>query len=116
MSLKIALAQINFLVGNITANVDNIIKTAIYARDELSADIVVFPELTITGYPAEDLLFRSDFIEVANNAIYQIADGITDVAVVVGFPERDGDNLYNSAAVLYQGDRVVGGGVIGGIR
>ena len=103
MSLKIALAQINFLVGNITANVDNIIKTAIYARDELSADIVVFPELTITGYPAEDLLFRSDFIEVANNAIYQIADGITDVAVVVGFPERDGDNLYNSAAVLYQG-------------
>jgi NAD+ synthase (glutamine-hydrolysing) len=103
MSLKIALAQINFLVGNITANVDNIIKTAIYARDELSADIVVFPELTITGYPAEDLLFRSDFIEAANNAIYQIADGITDVAVIVGFPERDGDNLYNSAAVLYQG-------------
>ena len=85
MSLKIALAQINFLVGNIAANVDNIIKAASYARDELSADIVVFPELTITGYPAEDLLFRNDFISAANNAVYQIAECIADIAVVVGF-------------------------------
>ena len=103
MSLKIALAQINFLVGNIAANVDNIIKAASYARDELSADIVVFPELTITGYPAEDLLFRADFISAANNAVYQIAECIADIAVVVGFPERDGNSLYNSAVVLHQG-------------
>ena len=103
MSLKIALAQINFLVGNIAANVDNIIKAASYARDELSADIVVFPELTITGYPAEDLLFRADFISAANNAVYQIAKCIPDIAVVVGFPERDGNSLYNSAVVLHQG-------------
>jgi NAD+ synthase (glutamine-hydrolysing) len=103
MSLKIALAQINFLVGNIAANVDNIIKAASYARDELSADIVVFPELTITGYPAEDLLFRADFISAANNAVYQIAECIDDIAVVVGFPERDGNSLYNSAVVLHQG-------------
>ena len=103
MSLKIALAQINFLVGNIAANVDNIIKAASYARDELSADIVVFPELTITGYPAEDLLFRNDFISAANNAVYQIAERIADIAVVVGFPERDGNSLYNSAVVLHQG-------------
>ncbi|MCX7104066.1 MAG: NAD+ synthase [Methylococcales bacterium] len=103
MSLKIALAQINFLVGNIAANVDNIIKAASYARDELSADIVVFPELTITGYPAEDLLFRNDFISAANNAVYQIAECIDDIAVVVGFPERDGNSLYNSAVVLHQG-------------
>ena len=103
MSLKIALAQINFLVGNIAANVDNIIKAASYARDELSADIVVFPELTITGYPAEDLLFRNDFISAANNAVYQIAECVDDIAVVVGFPERDGNSLYNSAVVLHQG-------------
>ena len=103
MSLKIALAQINFLVGNIAANVDNIIKAASYARDELSADIVVFPELTITVYPAEDLLFRNDFISAANNAVYQIAECIDDIAVVVGFPERDGNSLYNSAVVLHQG-------------
>ena len=103
MSLKIALAQINFLVGNITANIDNIIASAIHARDRLHADIVVFPELTITGYPSEDLLFRADFITAANNAIYQLADQVTDIAMVVGFPESDGDNLYNSAVVLHQG-------------
>ncbi|MDD1607754.1 MAG: NAD+ synthase, partial [Methylococcaceae bacterium] len=67
MSLKIAIAQINFLVGNIAANVQHIIETAHTAR-ELGADIVVFPELTVTGYPAEDLLLRKDFITAANNA------------------------------------------------
>ncbi len=103
MSLKIALAQINFLVGNITANVNNIIEAAVYARDQLHADMIVFPELTITGYPAEDLLLRADFIAAANNAVYQLSEQIADIALVVGFPERDGNQLYNSAVVLHQG-------------
>ncbi len=103
MTLKIALAQTNFLVGNIAANVDNIARAAIHARDELGADMVVFPELTITGYPAEDLLLRADFITAANNALYQLADRVAGIALIVGFPERDGDKLYNSAAVLHQG-------------
>ncbi len=103
MNLKIALAQINFLVGNIDANVNNIIKAAHHARDELGADLIVFPELTITGYPAEDLLLRADFIAAANNAVYQLADSIAGITVVVGFPELDGDKLYNSAIVLHQG-------------
>jgi NAD+ synthase (glutamine-hydrolysing) len=103
MSLKIALAQINFLVGSIAANVDNIIEAAVYARDQLNADIIVFPELTITGYPAEDLLLRADFITAANNAVYHLVDRVAGIALVVGFPERDGNKLYNSAAVLHQG-------------
>ncbi len=103
MTLKIALAQTNFLVGNIGANVDNIVKAAVYARDELAADMIVFPELTLTGYPAEDLLLRNDFIDAANNALYQLADLVDGIAVVVGYPERDNDKLYNSAAVLHQG-------------
>jgi len=103
MSLKIALAQINFLVGNIAANVHNIIEAAVYARDELHADMIVFPELIITGYPAEDLLFRTDFITAANNAVYELADRVADIALVVGFPESDGNKLYNSAVVLHQG-------------
>jgi len=103
MTLKIALAQTNFLVGDITANVNNIALAAIHARDELGADMVVFPELTITGYPAEDLLLRADFITAANNALYQLADRVAGIALIVGFPERDGDKLYNSAAVLHQG-------------
>jgi NAD+ synthase (glutamine-hydrolysing) len=103
MTLKIALAQTNFLVGNILANVDNIVTAALHARDDLGADMIVFPELTVTGYPAEDLLFRADFITAANNALYQIADRVAGIALVVGFPEREGDKLYNSAAVLHQG-------------
>ena len=103
MSLKIALAQTNFLVGDIAANVDNIVKVATHARDVLGADMIVFPELTIAGYPAEDLLFRADFITAANNALYQLADSVAGIALVVGFPERDHDKLYNSAAVLHQG-------------
>ncbi|MDO9103937.1 MAG: NAD+ synthase [Methylovulum sp.] len=107
MTLKIALAQTNFLVGNISANVDRIVKAAIHARDELGADMIVFPELTITGYPAEDLLLRGDFIVSANNALYQLADRVDGIALVVGFPEhateQGCDKLYNSAAVLHQG-------------
>ena len=103
MSLKIALAQINFVVGNIAANLDHIVATATYAKTELHADLVVFPELTITGYPAEDLLLRPDFIADANNALYQLAERINDIAIVVGYPETDGERLYNSAAVLHQG-------------
>jgi len=89
-NLKIALAQINFLVGNIAANIDNITKSAIAARDKLGADMVVFPELIVTGYPVEDLLFRKDFIEEANNAIHQIAVSVNGIALVVGFPELAG--------------------------
>lgn len=103
MSLKIALAQINFLVGNIVANVNNIIEAAVYARDRLHADMIVFPELTITGYPAEDLLLRTDFITAANNALYQLAVQVAGIALVVGYPERDGNQLFNSAVVLHQG-------------
>lgn len=101
-SLKIAIAQINFLVGNIAANVQHIINTAHAAR-EMGADIVLFPELTVTGYPAEDLLLRKDFIAAANNAIYTLAEQVKDIAIVVGFPEYDGEHLYNSAVVLHQG-------------
>ena len=101
MSLKVALAQINFVVGHIAANVDNIIAAAEYARDQLHADIVVFPELTITGYPAEDLLLRADFIETANNAVYEVAERVEGIAMVIGFPEQAEGVLYNSAAVLF---------------
>ncbi|MGR9085541.1 MAG: NAD+ synthase [Gammaproteobacteria bacterium] len=102
-SIKIALAQINFLVGDIAANIAKIRESALDARDRLGADMIVFPELTVTGYPAEDLLLRQDFISEANNAVYQLAEQVSGIAMVVGFPEHDGDKLYNSAAVIHQG-------------
>jgi NAD+ synthase (glutamine-hydrolysing) len=101
--LKIALAQTNFLVGDIAANINGIIEAATTARDGLGADIVVFPELIVTGYPAEDLLLRADFIEEANNAIHHIAGSVNGIALVVGFPELADGKVYNSAVVLHQG-------------
>ncbi|MDA1342563.1 MAG: NAD+ synthase, partial [Proteobacteria bacterium] len=59
--------------------------------------------LIVTGYPVEDLLFRADFIEEANNAIHYIAESVNDIALVLGFPELSDGKLYNSAVVLHQG-------------
>ncbi len=101
--LKIALAQINFIVGNIAANLDTIARAAIYARDQLHADLVVFPELTLIGYPAEDLLLRQDFIQEANQAVYELAERVPDIALVVGYPESTEGKLYNSVIVLHHG-------------
>ena len=56
--LKIAIAQVNLLVGDIEGNADKVIETAKNAQQHLGADAVVFPELTLTGYPPEDLLLR----------------------------------------------------------
>ncbi len=103
MSLKIALAQINLLVGDITRNTQKILTAALSARDQLGADICVFPELAITGYPPEDLLFRPDFIQHAQQALEHIAKQTSGITIVVGFPELTATGLCNSAAVLQAG-------------
>ncbi len=103
MSLKIALAQVNLLVGGIDANAAKIIDTAIHARDRLQADLIVFPELSVTGYPPEDLLLRPDFIAHASRAVEHIAAQVTGIDIVLGFPDNYQGKLYNSAAVLRDG-------------
>lgn len=101
--LKIALAQINLLVGGINANKIKIIQTAEQARDQQGADVIVFPELSVTGYPPEDLLLRPDFIKQANQAVLDIALAVEGIDIILGFPEQNDDQLYNSAAVLRDG-------------
>lgn len=103
MSLKIALAQINLLVGGVSANCHKIIAAAQQARDEYGADLVVFPELTITGYPPEDLLLRPDFIAASTQALADIAQQVQGIDIVLGFPEPTAHGLCNSAAVLRAG-------------
>ena len=103
LMLKIALAQINLLVGGIKANKIKIIQTAEHARDLMAADVVVFPELSVTGYPPEDLLLRPDFIKNANQAVSDIAKAVQGIDIVLGFPELYDGNLYNSAAILRDG-------------
>jgi len=105
MPLKIALAQLNLMVGDIEANAKKIIETACQSKEEFDAGLVLFSELSVTGYPAEDLLFRRDFIHRAGQALIEIAkNSPTGLDLVLGFPEMDDKgNLFNSAAVLRNG-------------
>lgn len=103
-TLKLAIAQSNFLVGDIKGNTSIIIEQARQSRDRLAADVVIFPELSVTGYPPEDLLLRPDFIASAQKAVQKIAEETPGIDVVIGYPERDGGKLYNSAVVCRSGE------------
>jgi NAD+ synthase (glutamine-hydrolysing) len=102
MSLKIALAQLNFTVADIKANTAKII-AAIEQAKQQQADVVVFPELCVTGYPPEDLLLRVDFIQQAQRAVTEIALQVEGIVAVIGYPRQHGKWLYNAAAVLRDG-------------
>ena len=102
-SLCVVMAQVSTRVGDVHGNTERVIAEAHRARDEHGADVVVFPELTLTGYPPEDLLHRPDFIETIGQALARLRDAVTGVAAVVGFPHHDRQGLYNSAAVFQDG-------------
>jgi NAD+ synthase (glutamine-hydrolysing) len=99
--LRVSLAQINATVGDIPGNARKIREYIGRARDE-GAQLVVFPELALTGYPPEDLLLKTHFVDAAGAALEEIARDCDDVVAVVGFPERR-DDVYNAAAVLAEG-------------
>ena len=103
MTLRIAIAQINLLVGDIAGNARQALAAARRARDELDADAVVFPELTLAGYPPEDLLHKPHFLEQIDRALRDIAAQSAGLVLVLGFPEFSEGLLYNSAAVLRDG-------------
>jgi NAD+ synthase (glutamine-hydrolysing) len=101
--LRIALAQLNLVVGDVSANTAKILDAAVRARDEQRADIVLFPELAVTGYPPEDLLFHGRLRHDVATAMAKLRDELRGVAVVVGYPEYHGDAIYNSAAMILDG-------------
>ncbi len=102
-SLNIAIAQINCLVGDIEGNARRVIETAGRAREKLQADTVVFPELTLTGYPPEDLLLRPGLHRRVRNALVQIGEEVSGIDVIVGYPLQEEGALYNTAGVLRDG-------------
>ncbi|MGE0860620.1 MAG: NAD+ synthase, partial [Gammaproteobacteria bacterium] len=104
-ALKLALAQADFCVGDITGNAAAIIDLAARARD-VGADVVVMPELAITGYPPEDLLFRPGLHARVAAAIARITREVRDIHLVFGYPEPDGARLYNSCLVVRDGARL----------
>jgi NAD+ synthase (glutamine-hydrolysing) len=99
--LRIALAQLNPTVGDIAGNEAMARDTVARAR-KAGAQLVLFPELFVTGYPPEDLLLKEHFLRDARLAVDRLADAAPELVVVIGFPERDID-VYNSAAVLSGG-------------
>lgn len=98
--LRIALAQINCTVGDLPGNRSKIIEYTHKARS-LEADIVAFPELAITGYPPEDLLLKPKFIQDNLSSLKEVCKSITNIVAVVGFIDRQGEDIYNAAAVIY---------------
>ena len=103
-SLRVVMAQLDFLVGDIQGNAAKIITAALDARDRLRADIIVFPELTIAGYPPEDLLLRSGFVGQVEPAMQRLRMEIKGITAVVGYPAVTAQGLRNSAAVISDGE------------
>lgn len=102
-SFKIALAQLNLLVGDVHGNATRVIATTRRARAELKADLVVFPELTLSGYPPEDLLFHRGFRRQIEMGLERVRHEAQDASVVIGFPEYTRAGIYNSAALISGG-------------
>ena len=101
--LKVALAQIDLLVGDVQGNTARILGTAQRAQAELAADLVVFPELALSGYPPEDLLFHRGFRRQIEAALERVRAEIGSASVVVGYPEYSGRDIYNAAALIAGG-------------
>ena len=99
--MRLALCQMNATVGDIAGNA-GLIRAGRAAALEAGADIVLFPELALTGYPPEDLLLREHFLADTAAALAELAAETTGIVAVVGYPER-AEDVYNSAAVLAYG-------------
>ncbi|MEE8426319.1 MAG: NAD+ synthase [Woeseiaceae bacterium] len=102
-SVTLAIAQLDLTVGDVVGNTATILEYSNRARDELQADLVIFPELSICGYPPEDLLFHSGLRRRVEKALLEVRDSAKGIAVLVGFPEYVDDDIHNSCAVFSDG-------------
>jgi NAD+ synthase (glutamine-hydrolysing) len=103
-TLGIALAQINLLVGDVQGNAARVVAVARSARAELGADLVLLPELALSGYPPEDLLFHRGFRRQIEAGLARVRAEAGEVAVMMGFPEYTRAGIYNSAALIAHGE------------
>ena len=103
--MRIALAQINPTVGDVAGNSSRMIELAQTAADR-GAQVVVFPELAVTGYPPEDLVLKRGFVKANLEALEKIAAATGDALVIVGFVDSRDEKLYNAAAMCHRGSVV----------
>ena len=104
--MKIAIAQLNVLIGDFAGNCEKMLEKIEQAKGA-NADIICFSELAVCGYPPRDFLEFDDFIELSNNCLNQLAAASTDIAIIVGAPsknpELEGKDLFNSAFFMSEG-------------
>ncbi|MBA4501114.1 NAD+ synthase [Marinobacterium marinum] len=104
--IRVLMAQLNLLVGDIPGNTDRIIATALEARDEYQADLVLFPELALSGYPPEDLLLRPSLEGRIQQALERIKKEVGGITLVLGYPGYREGALYNMAGVIRDGELI----------
>src|SRR5262252_5114586 len=102
-TLRLALAQLNFTVGAVAENTQRVIDAARRARDEQHADVVLFPELTLSGYPPEDLLFHAGLRKQVAAGLARVCGEVSGIDAIVGYPEYTSSGIYNSAAFVRGG-------------
>jgi NAD+ synthase (glutamine-hydrolysing) len=102
--LRLAMAQINVVVGDVEGNAHKIVEWIDRARDA-QADVVTFPELALTGYPPEDLLLKPQFIDANLAALEKVISKTRDIVAVLGFVDRQ-DDIFNAAAIAQNGKLV----------
>ncbi len=100
-TLRFALAQVDFPVGAVAVNAATVSNLVQQAQDG-GAALVVFPELTLSGYPPEDLLLRPSFLAACDHALHAVADSVTGITVVLGHPDSEGE-VFNAASLLREG-------------
>lgn len=96
----LVMGQINPLAGDVAGNVNKVIAAAEQAKKAFNADLIVFPELTLTGYPPEDLLLRPELQRRVESGLLKLKQSIQGIAIVVGHPEGRVGDLYNAASVI----------------
>ena len=101
--LILAAAQIDQWVGDVDGNVERMLAAAKKARDELGAQVVVFPELSLIGYPPDDLLLRSGLPPAVEAGVQKLCNGIRGITAIIGLPEYADGRIYNSAYVIAEG-------------
>src|SRR5258708_21196136 len=101
--LRCVMAQLNLVVGDVDGNTTRIVAATVAARDQHRADVVLLPELAVSGYPPEDLLFHSGMRTQVANSLERLKREVRGITLIAGFPEYDGTRIFNSAIVIRDG-------------
>ena len=101
-SVRVAMAQINVTVGDLDGNVEKIALWSEKAK-QVGADIVMFPELALCGYPPEDLLLKRSFLQDNNKALHSLCPYFKGLTAVVGFADYGRNKAHNAAALIHDG-------------